>query len=161
MSQALLAELEALAAERPPDALERAAMSLVHHVGDVAAIARIAGDMLEPLAFGHPDPSALEALRRSYPSQPLGEARIAQLLLRSDGPVVIPKMDPREFQTLSATEYARDHGVYAMAMALVRDADGEPRGIVSISREHRGAPYGDDEKRLIAAVAERLVPLLA
>ena len=154
----LLDEVDVLLAG--PDPVEEIAMMLATRVGDAAAIARIADGMVEPLAFGHREPRVVELLRKSYPPQPVHRSRMTQLLLRSGGPVLIERIDPREFRTLSPTEYSAERGVYSVAMAAVRFEGAGPHGVVSLSREQPGEPYGEDERDFVDAVGLRLAAVL-
>lgn len=154
----VLGEVDALLGA--PDAVKEIASLLAARVGDAAAIARIAEGMVVPVAFGHTERRVVDLLRRSYPAQPVHRSRMAQLLLQSGGPVLIERIDPREFHTLSATEYSAERGVYSVAMAPVRFEGASPHGIVSISRERPGEPYGEEERDLVAAVGLRLAALL-
>jgi hypothetical protein len=155
----LLDRIDALI--KGPDALEGVAQLLAEEVGDACAIASFRDGLINPIAFGHADKQAIEMLRSSYPPTELARSRMAQLVLTATEPILISRIDPREFRTISATPYAEERGVYSIAMAGIRgEQDSAPIGVVSISREHPGAPYGDGERDLIGEVARRLAAVI-
>jgi PAS domain S-box-containing protein len=83
--------------------------------------------------------------------------------MRTGQPILLPRVDPEQFETLFSAEarrYAEWTGVYSM-MLVPLEVQGHVFGTISLSRNQPGQPYTSDDQEFLHDLADHLALLLA
>ncbi len=147
---------EALRAPGLPlaELLERIVRQVAAATGDLVLLRLVSDDgaWLEPVAFHHPDPEALAEGARlldalAEPPDARGRER-AILFLPEVRPAEIARRVPARLHG-----WLERHPVYGL-IGLALAVNGRPVGGLTVARPRPGAPYRDEDRRLVEGLGE-------
>jgi PAS domain S-box-containing protein len=165
----VLAEASLLLGSAPPayqSTCDTVARMLAEGLGDGCTIRLVPQEwqLLNLVAFHHADPDIATLLAEFFQvAHDSADAGLHQQVMQTGRPVLLPIIEPEQFETLLSAEaqrYAEWIGVYSMIVVPLV-VQGQVIGTISMSRNQPGRPYTPDEQDSLHDLADHLALLLA
>lgn len=133
---------------------------LAGSVGDACVVALVSADgaWSQVAAYAHTDPERYEALHTLLREVriPTDHFYLARLLKKGEA-VLVPEIQPDQIQLVNIPEYVsyiEKYHVHSFLVVPMRNG-GQIVGILAVTREGVGEPYGADEQALLQELGDR------